>query len=222
MIKISPSLLAADISRLGESVKKIEKYIDMLHIDVMDGHFVPNISYGIPVVDGMRKATRLELDVHLMIEHPLLYIEKFSKAGADIITVHIESPDDCAKCVSLIKSLGKKAGVALNPDTPPERISHLISDIDMVLQMTVFPGFGGQNMDRRAIDNIKIIRGMIGNDKDLQVDGGIYAENCGEVVKCGANVIVSGTGIFGSKNPVAAVKELKKQALAAYREGILI
>lgn len=214
MIKISPSLLAADIAKMGVEVKKIEQYADMLHVDVMDGHFVPNISFGVPVVAGMNKATDLTLDVHLMIERPLSYIEKFAEAGSDIITVHIEAPDSAAECIKLIKSLGKKAGIALNPNTDPKEIAHLVDDVDMVLQMTVFPGFGGQSMVRQALDNIKIIRGMIGKDKDLQVDGGIYIDNCHEIVALGANVIVSGTGIFGQEDSVAAIKELKKRCVA--------
>ena len=213
MIKIAPSLLAAKVASLGEEVKKIEQYSDMLHVDVMDGHFVPNISFGVPVVAGMRKITDMIFDVHLMIDNPLKYIEKFSEAGADIITVHIEAPDDAAECIKLIKSLGKKAGIALNPNTSPQKIAHLTNDVDMVLQMTVFPGFGGQSMEKQALDNIKVIRNMIGNDKDLQVDGGIYIENCAEITGYGANVIVSGTGIFGQKDSVKSITELKKQAI---------
>ncbi len=213
MIKIAPSLLAANVARLGEEVKKIEKHAEMLHIDVMDGHFVPNISFGVPVVAGLRKQLDICFDVHLMIDNPLKYIESFAKAGADIITVHIEAPDDAAEGIKLIKSLGKKAGIALNPNTPPQKIEHLVGEVDMVLQMTVFPGFGGQSMVRQALDNIGIIRQMIGKDADLQVDGGIYAENCGELVKLGANVIVSGTGIFGQADSVAAIIDLKNRAV---------
>ncbi len=214
MIKIAPSLLAANVARLGEEVKRIESYADMLHVDVMDGHFVPNISFGVPVVAGLRKALDLCFDVHLMITHPLQYIEKFANAGADIITVHIESPDDTAECVRLIKSLGKKAGVALNPDTSPQRLAHLVGGIDMVLQMTVFPGFGGQSMEEQALGNLPVLREMLGKDKDLQVDGGIYADNCAELVRLGANVIVSGTGIFGQPDPVDAIVKLKNNASA--------
>jgi ribulose-phosphate 3-epimerase len=214
LIKIAPSLLAANISKLGEEIKKIEDYSDMLHIDVMDGHFVPNISFGVPVVAGLRKITSMQFDVHLMIENPLKYIESFAKAGADIITVHIEAPDNAMKCIQLIKSLGKKAGIALNPDTPPEKIKYLTDDIDMVLQMTVFPGFGGQSMEKQALANIPKIREMIGGKKDLQADGGIYAENCGKLVGLGVNVIVSGTGIFGQKDSAAAAKEIRKAAIS--------
>lgn len=216
-IKIAPSLLAADVSRMGEEVKKIERLCDMLHVDVMDGHFVPNISFGVPVVAGMRKVSDIIFDVHLMIERPLKYIEKFAGAGADIITVHIEAPDNAAECIRLIKSLGKKAGIALNPDTPPKAIEHLAKEVDMVLQMTVFPGFGGQSMEKQALANIPVIREMIGRDKDLQVDGGIYAENCAELVSLGANVIVSGTGIFRQPDSAAAAKEIKRSAASGVR-----
>lgn len=213
MIKISPSLLAANFANIGEDVKKIESYADMLHIDVMDGHFVPNISFGVPAVSGIKNATKLMLDVHLMIENPLSYIEKFAKAGADLITVHIEAPDDASECIKLIESLGIKTGIALNPDTPPQKIEHLADRVDMVLQMTVFPGFGGQSMVTQALDNIGIIRQMIGPEKDLQVDGGIYVQNCAEITALGANVIVSGTGIFGQADSVKAIQQLKEQAI---------
>ncbi|MCK9479659.1 MAG: ribulose-phosphate 3-epimerase [Firmicutes bacterium] len=214
MIKIAPSLLAADISRLGEEIRAIQSHAEMLHIDVMDGHFVPNISFGVPVVAGLRNISDIIFDVHLMIENPLLYIEKFAKAGADIITIHIESPDNTKDCISLIKSLGKKAGIALNPNTPPEKIEEFAHDVEMVLQMTVFPGFGGQSMEEQALENIPKIRKIIGKDKDLQVDGGIYAENCAKLVALGANVIVSGTGIFRAPDPSVAAAELKKAAMA--------
>jgi len=212
MIKISPSILAADITNLGRDIKKIDSVSDMIHIDVMDGHFVPNLSYGVPVVKGIRSITEAFLDVHIMIDNPLKFIEPFYKAGADLITFHIEANDDATECVKLIKSLGIKCGVALNPDTNPKDIECVANDVDMVLQMTVFPGFGGQGMVKSAIDNISIIRKMIGNEKDLQVDGGIYLENCNEVVKAGANVIVCGTAVFGNEDPTAAVKEIRKRA----------
>ena len=212
MIKISPSLLASDIANLSSEIKKIENCTDMLHIDVMDGHFVPNLSFGVPVVNAINKITDLTLDVHLMIEHPLKYIEPFAKAGADIITVHIECPDDAEECIKLIKSLGLKAGIALNPNTPPGKIAHLADKVDMVLQMTVYPGFGGQSIEKCAIENISTIRKMIGNDVDLQVDGGVYASNLAELVRAGANVIVAGTAIFGANDSVLAVSELRNEA----------
>ena len=213
-IKISPSLLAVDMASMGEAIRRVETCVDMLHFDVMDGHFVPNISFGVPVLAGLNKFSDITMDIHLMIEHPLLYIEKFAEAGADIITVHIEAPDNALECVRLIKSLGKAAGIALNPDTAPSRIAHLADEVDMVLQMTVFPGFGGQSMVASALDNIKTIRDMIGG-KDLQVDGGIHIGNCAELVELGANVIVSGTGIFGQPDPAEAAKVLRARCKEA-------
>jgi len=212
MIKISPSLLAADIANLQSEISKIEEFTDMLHIDVMDGHFVPNISYGVPVVKAIRRITKAFLDVHLMIEKPSLYIKSFADAGSDLITIHVEAPDDIGACLKLIKSLGLKSGIALNPDTSPEKILPFIQDVDMVLQMTVFPGFGGQGMIDSAIENIPVIRKIIGPDKDLQVDGGIYKENCARVVKAGANVIVSGTGVFGQSDTAKAIADLRSEA----------
>ena len=210
MIKISPSLLAADATKMGEEVKDraVCRYAPC---GCYGRTFCPNISFGIPFVADMSKATDITLDVHLMIEHPLSYIEKFAKAGSDIITVHIEVGQRC-ECIRLIKSLGKRRGCP-KPEYRPKDIAHLVDSVDMVLQMTVFPGFGGQSMVRQALDNIKVIRDMIG-EKDLQVDGGIYVENCHELVALGANVIVSGTGIFGQKDSVAAIKALKQRCMA--------
>ena len=209
MIKISPSLLAADVSCLGKEIKTIDT-ADMLHVDVMDGHFVPNISFGVPVVAGIDKVSDIVQDVHLMITNPLKYIEAFAKAGADIITVHIEADDDVAECIKLIKSLGKKCGIALNPNTDPNLVKPYIKDVDMVLQMTVYPGFGGQSMERCALKNIEEIRKMAGPDLDIEVDGGIKAENCAELAKLGANVIVSGTGIFGKQDRKGAIEAIRK------------
>lgn len=216
MIKISPSLLAADFADLKNEIRKIEYSADMLHIDVMDGHFVPNLSIGVPVVKSIRRVTDLVLDVHLMIENPLAYIKTFALAGADIITVHIEAPDNIGECIHLIKKLGLKAGLALNPDTNPDLLKKYVDDIDMVLQMTVFPGFGGQSIEKRGLDNISRVREIIGPDMDLEVDGGIYENNSAAVVKAGANVLVAGTGIFGQENAAWAVNELRNAATKSY------
>ena len=210
MIKISPSLLAADVSCLGEEIKTIENCADMLHVDVMDGHFVPNISFGVPIVAGIDKVSDIIQDVHLMITNPLKYIESFARAGADIITVHIEADDDVSECIKLIKSLGKKCGIALNPNTDPKLVEPYLKDVDMVLQMTVYPGFGGQSMERCALKNIEIIRQMAGPTLDIEVDGGIKAENCAELCELGANVIVSGTGIFGLSDREGAISAIRK------------
>jgi len=218
MIKISPSLLAADIGNLTSEIKRIEYCADMLHIDVMDGHFVPNLSFGVPVVKAIKKITALTLDVHLMIDNPLKFIEVFANAGADIITIHIECPDDAEKCIDLIKTFGVRAGIALNPNTDPQRIAHLVNKVDMVLQMTVYPGFGGQSIEKCAIENIIKLRKIFGNDIDLEVDGGIYANNSLEIVRAGANVLVAGTAIFAQGNSAWAINELRNEA----RKGVLI
>ena len=209
MIKLSPSLLSVDFSKAGQKVAEVEPYVDMLHLDVMDGHFVPNISFGVPVIKSLRKDSRLVFDTHLMIEKPSKYIEAFALAGSDIITIHAEAPDDIYDCLKYIKSLGKKSGLALNPDTSPNILEKYLDVTDMVLQMTVFPGFGGQGMVTSALEHLPVIRKMIG-DKDLEVDGGIYINNVSEVVSKGANVIVSGTGIFGADDAKNAAILMRK------------
>ncbi|MBQ3115095.1 MAG: ribulose-phosphate 3-epimerase [Clostridia bacterium] len=210
MIKIAPSLLSVDFTRIGEEVKKIDTSADMLHLDVMDGHFVPNISFGIPVIKAVRKITDITIDTHLMISNPSKYLDEFAKIGCDLITVHAEAPDDILECLKHIKKLGKKAGIALNPDTPNSVLEKYIGYFDMVLQMTVFPGFGGQSIIMDAVDKIPQIRAMIGNEIDIEVDGGIYIGNVCEIVKNGANVIVSGSGIFGQADAKQAVIDIRK------------
>lgn len=210
MIKISPSVLAIDFTKIGEEVKKIEGSIDMLHLDVMDGHFVPNISFGMPIIKAIRGITNITLDTHLMISHPSKYLDEFAKMGSDIITVHAEAPDDILACLKYIKEIGLKAGIALNPDTPNSVLEKYMGYFDMVLQMTVFPGFGGQKMIMDAVNKIPEIRKMVGNDIDIEVDGGIYTENVCEVVSNGANVIVSGTGIFGKQDTKQAAIDMRK------------
>ncbi len=211
-IKISPSLLSVDIGNIERDVKKLEGAVDYFHVDVMDGHFVPNLSFGVPVVKGLEKFTDVPLDVHLMIDNPSKYIEPFINAGADIVTVHVEVDDDILGCLKKIKEMGVKSGIALNPDTDPERIRPYLQYTDMVLQMTVFPGFGGQSMVEDAVKNISVIRNMIG-DKDLEVDGGITAENVDVLVKEGANVIVSGSGIFKYDDIADAAENLRRRAI---------
>lgn len=211
-IKISPSLLSVDIGNIERDVKKLEKSVDYLHIDVMDGHFVPNLSYGVPVVKGIKKFTDTPLDVHLMIDNPSKFIEPFINAGADILTIHVEVDDDILGCLKKIKEMGKKSGLALNPDTDTQKLVPYLEYTDMVLQMTVFPGFGGQSMVEDAIKNISVIRSMIG-DKELEVDGGITAENVDILVREGADVIVSGSGIFKYDDIAAAAKKLRANAI---------
>lgn len=210
-IKLSPSLLATDAADMLKDIRKIENNVEMLHVDVMDGHFVPNLTFGVPLVKALRPKTNKILDVHLMIEKPSLYIKPFADAGSDIITIHVEANDDIEACLKKIKELGKISGLALNPDTPPKTIEKYLPYTDMVLQMTVFPGFGGQGMVEEAIENIPVLRKMIG-EKDLEVDGGIYSDNVSRLSKCGANVIVSGTGIFKQPNPAKAADEIRKEA----------
>lgn len=201
MVVISPSILAADFSRLGEVVKEADNAgADYFHFDVMDGCFVPNISFGFPVLEAMNKITDKPLDVHLMIENPEKYIERFAKAGADIITVHQETCVGHVKeTVELIKSLGMKAGVAVKPHTDISALEPVLEDADMFLLMTVEPGFGGQKFMESTFDKISILRNKLnrmGLKTDIQVDGGIIRENFKTVVDAGANVIVMGSSIF--------------------------
>ena len=213
MIKIAPSILSADFSRLGEHIKQLEACgADMIHIDVMDGMFVPNISFGIPVIKSIRKLTKLPFDVHLMIEEPSRYVEDFVKAGADIITVHYETDRHIDRTINYIKSFGIKAGVALNPATPVALIKDLISNLDMVLIMSVNPGFGGQKYIKYCSDKIKEVRTLsdkYNKDIMIQVDGGIDASNIGEVVNSGANVIVAGSAVFKNGEIDKNIKALR-------------
>lgn len=214
MIKISPSILSADFSNIREDIKKVEDAgVDLLHIDVMDGAFVPNITFGQVVIKDFRKITKIPFDVHLMIEKPERFIEDFVKAGADIITVHYESTVHVHRAIQLIKSYGIKAGIALNPATPIECVKHLLDDVDMVLIMTVNPGFGGQKFIEATKDKIKQLRTLIDErnlDIDIEVDGGIKEDNIAEVFKCGANVFVAGSAVFNSKDINSTIKNFRR------------
>jgi ribulose-phosphate 3-epimerase len=207
-ILIAPSILSADFSKLGQEVKDVEKAgADWIHVDVMDGHFVPNITIGPVVVKSLRPLTKLPLDVHLMISKPEAYIESFAKAGSDIITFHIECVDDPKKVIRLIRYYKKRAGISIRPKTAPEAIEKVLPMVDMVLVMTVEPGFGGQEFIPDCVSKIGGIRKIF--KKDIQVDGGINDMTAAEVIKEGANVIVAGTAVFGSKDYAAAIRKLR-------------
>ena len=216
MIKISPSILSADFSRLGEDVQAVDRAgADYIHIDVMDGHFVPNITIGPLVVDALRKVTDKPLDVHLMIENPDLYIPGFAKAGADIITVHQEAVPHLHRTVQLIKSLGKKAGVSLNPATPVETLDVILDELDLILIMSVNPGFGGQSFIPSALDKIRALRQRIterGLSTELEVDGGVKIDNIREVVAAGADVLVAGSAVFNTEDYAATITALRENA----------
>ena len=213
-IQIAPSILSADFAKMGEEVRSLEiNGADMVHCDVMDGVFVNNITFGLKMVEDIRKHTSLPLDSHLMIVNPEKYVERFAKAGADIITVHYEACKENLKNVlTLIKSTGVKCGAVINPDTPVDAIKDVILDCDMVLVMSVFPGFGGQKFIPCALDKLKEIRSIIdasGKDIDLQIDGGVTAENVAEIKAAGANVIVAGSAVFKAENRADMIAKLK-------------
>lgn len=219
MIKIAPSILAADFGKLVEEVKDVEKAgADLIHVDVMDGHFVPNISFGSIAMDAIRPHTELPLDVHLMIENPDQYIEQFAKAGAAYITVHVEACRHLHRTIQLIRSYGVKPGVVLNPHTPIETIKHVLEDIDMVLFMTVNPGFGGQKFIHSVVPKIKELSAIIKEknlDVAIEIDGGVNAETIVPCAQAGATIFVAGSAIFGKEDRTAALKAIKEAGEAA-------
>jgi len=217
-VKLAPSVLSADFARLGEQVREAEAAgVEWVHVDVMDGHFVPNLTVGPPIVHALRSVTRLPLDVHLMIERPERLIPAFAEAGADILTVHVETCPHLHRTVQQIKEFGVKAGVTLNPATPLVMLEEILPYVDVVLVMSVNPGFGGQSYIPTSTDKIARLREMLDarglQDVDLEVDGGIKPHNVGQVVRAGANVIVAGSAIFNEEASVVA-------NVAAFREAI--
>ena len=212
MIKISPSILAADFSDLKSEIKKIEAAgADMVHIDVMDGLFVPNISFGLPVIKAIRRCTNLLFDVHLMIKSPERYINDFKAAGADIITVHAEATDHLHRTLQSIKASGAKAGVALNPGTDPSAIKYVLSGTDMVLVMTVNPGFGGQKFIGDMTKKVAEVRAMAPG-LDIEVDGGISSDNIDLVTRAGANVIVAGSAVFNAPCAKDEIENMRRRS----------
>ena len=209
--KLSPSILSADFCNLEEGIRRLEENdIDMLHFDVMDGVFVPSISFGMPVLASIKPLVKQVMDTHLMITEPIRYVEAFAKAGADILTIHYEACEDVRATLEKIRECGMKTGLSISPDTPVEVLREFLGEVDMFLIMTVHPGFGGQKLIPETLDKVRELRGMLkerGLETDIQVDGGIYASNIKDALDAGANVIVAGSAVFKG-NPGENTKEL--------------
>jgi ribulose-phosphate 3-epimerase len=207
-VLVAPSILSANFSKLGEEVRSVEKALaDWIHIDVMDGHFVPNITIGPVVVKSIRPVTKLPLDVHLMIKNPEEHIESFAKAGSDIITFHIEADGDPKEIIKLIRYYKKKVGISIRPKTDPKSIEPLLHMVDMVLVMTVEPGFGGQEFMFECLPKVESLRKVFA--KDIEIDGGVNETTAAEALNAGANILVAGTYVFGSKDYASAIRTLK-------------
>jgi ribulose-phosphate 3-epimerase len=209
--KIAPSILSADFARLGDEIRAVEKAgADMIHFDVMDGHFVPNLSIGIPVLESVRKVTKLPLDAHLMISEPARYVEAFVKAGADSISVHCEVCPDIPAMAKRIHDLGARASIGINPETEPDKVLPFAEHLDMILVMSVHPGFGGQEFIPAALDKLRYIRRELRRRIDVEIDGGVKLDNIADVKAAGANVFVSGSGIFGKPDYSKIVGEMRE------------
>ncbi len=217
-MKIAPSILSADFAALGEAISMVEAGgADFIHIDVMDGHFVPNITIGVPVVRSLKRVAKVPLDVHLMIEDPDRYAEAFVKAGADTLSVHVEVLPHLHRSIQFIKSLGAKAGVAINPSTPVSALEEIAGDVDLVLVMSVNPGFGAQTFILRSESKVMAVRALLdaaGNSAPIEVDGGVDTSNAARRAACGAEILVAGHAIFGAADPAAATRELRAAAIA--------
>lgn len=216
MFEIAPSILSADFARLADEIKSVEDGgATVLHVDVMDGHFVPNITIGLPVVKSLRKATRMTIDCHLMISDPGVYAEQFVKAGADMVSVHVEADAHLHRTLSAIRAAGGKAGIAINPATPLSSLEEALPFADFILIMSVNPGFGGQAFIRTSTDKVRRLRRMIderGLATRIEIDGGIDADTILEVVEAGAEILVAGSAIYGKPSPTEAVRELIDKA----------
>ena len=215
MVKIAPSILSADFSRLGEEIKAAEKAgADLIHVDVMDGHFVPNITIGPPVVKAIKKVTSIPLDVHLMIEDPDRHINAFAKAGADILTIHAEASTHLNRSIHYIKDSGVKVGISLNPATPLNVLDFILSEVDIVLVMSVNPGFGGQEFIPQTMEKIKMLRDIVQNKKckvEIEVDGGVNPGNAADITRAGADILVMGSAFFTAKDYSEVVRTVRNE-----------
>jgi ribulose-phosphate 3-epimerase len=223
-IEIAPSILASNFAQLGEEVRKVEEGgADLIHVDVMDGHFVPNISIGIPIVECLHKATRLPLEAHLMIEHPEEYIEDFVRAGADRVLIHQEATVHLDRALAMIREAGAEAGAVINPATPVVMLSDVLHKLDTVLVMSVNPGFGGQKFIPNAMEKIRQLnqwRSRYNGAFRIEVDGGVDLENAAELAQAGANTLVAGTSIFHTPDPAAAARQIRRLATEALSQKV--
>lgn len=216
-MKIAPSILSADFAALGEAIARVEGAgADQLHIDVMDGHFVPNLTIGPPVIESIKKRTRLPLDVHLMIEEPERHVDTYARAGADLLTVHVEACTHLQRTLAQIREAGARAGAALNPSTLPEALEYVFDDLDLILVMSVNPGFGGQSFIPTAYAKLRRLRALLpGRQIELSVDGGVSRGNAAALAQAGAEVLVAGSAIFGAADPAEAVRALRSASEVA-------